>query len=108
MTRPSEIEKGRGYHLPGNELSHYVHFINEKGKASMKPVFVPSVFSYGAVYNGPFLADGENYRCNACHRSIRRGYKFMDPNEGTMLHFGRSCIIRHVDAKPLDKGGDAQ
>lgn len=108
MTRPSEIEKGRRYRLPGDEFSHFVLFTNKKGKVCMKPVFVPSLFSREAVYNGLFFVDGEKCRCNACHRLIRRGYKFMDLSEETMLHFGRCCMIRHVNAKPLEEGGDTQ
>ena len=108
MTRPSEIEKCRTYSLSGTEFDHCEFFIRANGKVGIRPVFVPAVFSESTVYKGRFLMDGQRCRCNACHRLIRRGYEFTEILTDATLHFGRCCLINHVDALQLDEGGDAQ
>ena len=108
MTRPSEIEKCRTYSLSGTEFDHFEFFIRNNGSVGIRPVFVPAVFSEAAVYKGRFLMDGERCRCNACHRLIRRGYEFTGIHTDAILHFGRHCLINHVDALQLDAGDDVQ
>ena len=98
MTSPKELIKGRCYRLPGTEFDHMEFFKRSDGTLGWRPIFKFVVFSEKATYGGRFDMGDERSRCNACHRWIRRGYEFTNADDQEeKLHFGRCCLMNHVD-----------
>lgn len=99
MTHPKFIEKGREYTLFGEELDYVEVTITKEGNVYRHYVYKKASFCNKKVrYDGRFDLGLDKTRCNVCHRRIRRGYEFTNAKDSEeKLHFGRCCLINHVN-----------
>lgn len=94
------LSKGSDYELKDQEFDHWEIFKKSNGSIGRRPVFEDVLWCSRAAYVGKVIGD---CRCTACHRRIKRGYRFTGcKTEGEVFTFGHSCIRRRTNPKLLD------